>query len=258
VFRPAPGERPYPEVMNAAAIEEMAAIGPDAVLVKGDLTDSGLRHEYERFREFYEGAFGERLHHIRGNHDSYHRQDIQCDNTRRIDLPGVTLVTLDTTVDGAAGGTVYDADLEWLDAQAAEATQPVLVFGHHHVFDPSRARPPGEYFGIQPDASEKLIGLAARREAIHGYFSGHTHRNRVRYLPQTGDMPWAEVGCVKDFPGNWAEYRVYSGGILQITHRISSPEALLWSEKTRQMFDGTYADYAFGALADRCFVVSRY
>lgn len=257
VFRSAPGDSPYPEIMNAGAIEEIRGIDPALVIAKGDLTDSGLPNEYERFKAFYAEAFGERLHHIRGNHDSYHHQHIQCENTRAIDLAGVTVVTLDTTRDGAAGGTLYDDDLDWLDALAAEATQPVLVFGHHHIWDPSRPRPEGEYFGIQPDESIRLVDLVARRPSIRGYFSGHTHRNRVRRFHGTGDVPWVEVGCVKDFPGNWAEYQVYSGGILQIVHRISTPAALDWTEKTRRMFNGTYGDYAAGRLEDRCFVVAH-
>ena len=29
-----------------------------------------------------------------------------------------------------------------------------------------------------------------------------------------------EVACVKDYPGAWAEYRVYDGGYTQIVRRI--------------------------------------
>lgn len=258
VFSVAEGETPYPEVMNRAAIEEMRAIDPDRVIVKGDLTNAGLPEEYARFLEFYGGAFGDRLHHIRGNHDAYDNETIQCENRKRIDLDGVTLITLDTVRPGSSGGTVYAEDLAWLDAIACEATQPILVFGHHHIWNPATPYRSEDYFGIQPDESEQFIALVARRPAIRGYFSGHTHRNRVRYLPETGDVPWVEVGCVKDFPGNWAEYRVCERGIVQVTHRISAPDALAWSEKTRAMFDGSYFDYAFGSLADRCFVVTRF
>lgn len=257
VFSVGPDETPYPEVMNAAAIAEIAALAPDQVLVKGDLTNGGTLAEYQRFLDFYGGAFGDRLHHIRGNHDAYHSEEIRCENRKRIDLPGVVLATIDTVRPASAGGTVYDEDLEWLDALAADATHPVLVFGHHHVWDPATSYRSEDYFGIQPGESEKLIDLVARRPAIRGYFAGHTHRNRVRYFPQTGAVPWVEVGCVKDFPGNWAEYQVCEQGILQITHRISSPAALAWSEQTRRMFNGTYCDYAFGQLSDRCYVVTR-
>ena len=36
---------------------------------------------------------------------------------------------------------------------------------------------------------------------------------------------------MKDFPGSWAEYRVFEGGILQVHRRLSSSAALAWSEK---------------------------
>jgi hypothetical protein len=60
---------------------------------------------------------------------------------------------------------------------------------------------------------------------------------------------------VKDYPGTWAEYRVFDGGVLQVHRRISTPEALAWTEQTRQMFAGVYAEYAFGALDERCFAM---
>ena len=63
------------------------------------------------------------------------------------------------------------------------------------------------------------------------------------------------MACVKDFPGSWAEYRIYDGLVLQIHRRISTPDALEWSERTRGMFAGTYPRYAFGRLSDRCFAM---
>ena len=41
ILRSEPGEPPYPEVMNGAVIDEMVALDPDAVVVKGDLTNVG-------------------------------------------------------------------------------------------------------------------------------------------------------------------------------------------------------------------------
>jgi hypothetical protein len=69
-------------------------------------------------------------------------------------------------------------------------------------------------------------------------------------------VPSIEVGCVKDFPGTWAEYRVYEGGITQVVHRMSSPEALRWSDRCRHLmsdFGFDYEKYALGNLEDRCF-----
>ena len=41
IQRVAPGADPYPEVMNHAAVAEMAAIDPAVVIVKGDLSADG-------------------------------------------------------------------------------------------------------------------------------------------------------------------------------------------------------------------------
>jgi predicted phosphodiesterase len=255
VFTTAPGDDPYPEVMNRAAIAEMAAIDPAVVIVKGDLTCNGTEDEYAAFLAAYEPAFGDRLVHVRGNHDAYHGATYAATPVQRIDLPGVTLAVIDTTEPLHTPGRVTAEQAEWLDDLAASADRPVLVFGHHHPWSPDSAERPDTYFGILPDSAERLVDVVARRPGILGYFAGHTHRNRVRRFSSTGDRPWAEVACVKDYPGTWAEYRVFEGGVLQVHRRISSPAALAWTEKTREMYAGTYAGYALGALSDRCFAM---
>ncbi|HEX6235850.1 MAG TPA: metallophosphoesterase [Acidimicrobiales bacterium] len=255
IYTSAPGEEPYPQLMNRCAIAEMRALDPDVVVVKGDLTSMGTRAEYQAFLDAYGPAFGERLVHVRGNHDAYHGETFAADAPRAVDLPGVTLAVIDTSIPGRASGGVSADTLEWLDQLAAEADRPVLVLGHHHPWDPGSATRPEAYFGINPDDSERLVEVVARRPSIAGYFAGHTHRNRVRRFAATGDVPWVEVACVKDFPGAWAEYRVHEGGVLQVFRRISQPEALAWSEKTRDLYGGLYDQYAFGRLVDRCFPI---
>jgi 3',5'-cyclic-AMP phosphodiesterase len=256
IYTAAPGDDPYPEVMNRGAIADIKAIAPDAVVVKGDLTSMGTRAEYQMFLNAYGPAFGERLVHVRGNHDAYYGEDFASHAPLLVTLPGVTLAVIDTSVPGKASGGVSAETLEWLDQTAAEADRPVLLFGHHHAWNPDSPERPEAYFGINPDDSEQLVAVVARRPRIVGYFAGHTHRNRVRRFPATGDVPWVEVACVKDFPGAWAEYRVYEGGILQVFRRISAPDALAWSHKTRDMYGGLYEMYAFGAIEDRCFPIA--
>jgi predicted phosphodiesterase len=252
-FSSEPGEPPYPETMNGAAIEEIQAIDADAVIVKGDLTNDGLEGEYRDFLRFYGEAFGDRMHHIRGNHDAYRGQTYAPEDHFVVEVPGAHLAVLDTTVPFAPNGGVEPDQLEWLDDLADRADRPVLVFGHHHPWAPGSKTRSETYFGINPDDSEALVAVAARRPAIAGYFAGHTHRNRVRRFADTGPMPWVEVACVKDFPGAWAEYRIFEGGVLQVVHRIRRADALVWTERTRGMFGGLYPDYAFGTIEDRCF-----
>ncbi|MCU0309864.1 MAG: metallophosphoesterase [Acidimicrobiales bacterium] len=250
------GAEPYPETMNRGAIHEIEQIAPDAVIVKGDLTSDGTQEQYHDFLDFYGEAFGDLLTHVRGNHESYGGGDLAAIPTQRVDLPGVTVALLDTSMAGHAGGRVTGEQLAWLHDLAAEADRPVLLMGHHHVWSPDSSTRADTYFGIDPDSSERLIEVVAAHRAIRGYFAGHTHRNRVRHISISREIPWVEVASVKDFPGAWAEYRVYEGGILQVFHRISTPEALVWTEQTRGMFGGMYFGYAFGELGDRCFAMS--
>ncbi|MBS1847780.1 MAG: metallophosphoesterase [Actinobacteria bacterium] len=255
VLRSEPGAEPYPELMNRCAVAEIDAIGPDAVIAKGDLTSKGTVEEYERFLAVYGTAFGDRLHHVRGNHDACHGGRFAAFPHQRIDLPGVTIALIDTAVEEAANGRVDHEVLEWLDAVAADADRPVLVMGHHHCWSPDRDIRDQSYFGINPADSIELVDVVRRRPVIHGYFAGHTHRNRRQAFSATGSVPWVEVASVKEFPGTWAEYRVYDGGICQIHHRISDPAALAWTNRTRAMYVGLYTGYAFGKLEDRCFAI---
>jgi predicted phosphodiesterase len=238
--------------MNAGAIAEISSIDPAVVVVKGDLTAAGRPEEFAAFRGAY-GVFGDRLHVVRGNHDAYEGQD-EYAGDHLVDLPGVRLLLLDTTIPYQTTGRITGDQIEWVDTHAAESDRPVLVLGHHQNWV-SGNRDPG-YFGINPHDSEALIAVVARRRQVLGYFAGHTHRNRVRTRPEAPGAVFAEVGCVKDFPGSWAEYRVFEGGILQVHHRISTPEALAWSEQCRHLyrdFGVDYVAYAQASVADRCF-----
>jgi predicted phosphodiesterase len=247
-----PGEEPYPNVMNAGAIAEIEALDPDAVVVKGDLTDRGSEEEYQAFLDAYT-QLGPRMHHIRGNHDAMISDQIAVNAPCTIELPGVALAVIDTVRPGTEHGRITGEQLEWLDDVASASTTPVLVFGHHHPWDPSSTERNDHYFGINPDDSDALCAVIARNDSIGGYFAGHTHRNRVRRFDAARGVPIVEIACVKDYPGAWAEYRVYEGGYTQLVRRISTPAAMAWTEQTRAMFAGLYRDYALGKQSDRGF-----
>jgi len=257
VFSAEPGDDPYPDVMNRGAVAEIEAFDPDVVLVKGDLTSNGTQQEYDAFRAAY-APLDERLHVIRGNHESYHAvgdTSFGLPRTVEVELDGVRLAMLDTSLLGKATGGLAADQIEWLDELCARSDRPVLVFGHHQVWNLDDGVRTSSYFGIDPESSEALVAVAARRPSFTAYFAGHTHRSRVRRFQAAPEVPWVEVACVKDYPGAWAEYRVHEQGVLQVLRRISTHEALVWTEKTRHMYDGGYAQYALGSLADRCFLV---
>jgi len=250
-----PGDPPYPVVMNRAAAAEMAAVEPDAVVVKGDVCSRGTAEEVAAFEACYRPLFGDRLHLVPGNHDVAGPEVLLPGGPRSLDVPGARFALLDTTIAGRASGTVGPDQLDWLDdacAAAGDDGRAVVVAGHHHAYDPGAGPPDGEYFGIDPAASARLAAVIARRPAVVAVLAGHTHRNRVRRFAVTGGLPWIEVAAVKDFPGTWAEYRVFDGGVLQVHRRIAEPAAVAWSERCRALYFGLYPDYALGTLGDRC------
>jgi 3',5'-cyclic-AMP phosphodiesterase len=254
VERSDPGDPPYPETMNRAAVTEIEQIAPAAVIVKGDLSVDGQPHEWAAFEQCYRGPFADKLFVVRGNHDAYHGQTSYAGD-QWIPLPGVAVALLDTTIPTQTTGWLTTEQLDWLDAQAESSTVPVIAMGHHQQFTGSNRTP--DYFGLNPDASDALTDVIGRRSSVVAYTAGHTHRHRRRVLPN--GVPSIEIGCVKDFPGTWAEYRVYEGGITQVVHRMSSPAALRWSERCRHLYRDygvDYETYALGSLSDRCFNIS--
>ena len=253
IERVADGETPYAETMNRGATAEIAAIDPAAVIVKGDLSQDGQPEEWQAFEACYRGAFGDRLFVVRGNHDAYHGQT-SYSGDQLIVLPGVAVALIDTVIPYGTTGRVTAEQLEWLDAHAAAADRPVLLMGHHQQWIAGvSGKRSSEYFGLDPDSSDALDEVVSRRPTILAYTAGHTHRHRIRRM--ACGVPTIEIGCVKDFPGTWAEYRVFEGGIMQVVHRVSNPEALHWSERCRHLyrdFGIDYETYALGALEDRC------
>ncbi len=251
--RAEPGEDPYPVTMNRRAVTEITQYAPDAVVAKGDLTTLGSDEEYQTFLDTYSG-FGSDLHHVRGNHDAMQDPTLALQGAPyAVDVNGVTLAVIDTVRPTRAGGQVTRDQLGWLDALARETSGPVLVFGHHQIWDLRAPERSTDYFGIDPDSSEAFVEVVARRDNIVGYFAGHTHRHRVRRFAETGSVPFVEIGAVKEYMGVWAEYRVHEGGYVQTVHRLRSPEALSWSERTRFLYGGLYPAYSRGLLAHRSF-----
>ncbi len=261
MLRDPDGALPHADLMNRAVVADISLIdehtgfAADLVIAKGDLTDNGTATQFDSFMNLYGTAFDSRLRWMRGNHDRKNGSVITGPRVDSVDLDGVTLALLDTSVDDSDSGTLLPDQIEWLDELASRADRPVLVFGHHHPAAPGAHAPGDYYFGIDPEASSALVEVIARRTAIAGYFAGHTHRNRTRYFAETGPVPYVEVACVKDFPGSWAEYRVFEGGILQVHRRATGAEALAWSEATRVLYGGLYPEYALGSPSDRCFSI---
>ena len=173
--------------------------------------------------------------------------------------PACSLAVIDTSLDGRAPAACRPRRSTWLDDLAASGDgPPILRVRPPPRVEPRVGQPPRQLLRHQP-RRQRAAGRAGRpaAPASAGYFAGHTHRNRVRRFGlDRATCRGSRSRRSRSSPGSWAEYRVYEGGILQIHRRISSPEALEWTEKTRHLYADTYFDYSFGELGDRCFAIA--
>ena len=248
VLSSAPGEPPYPEMMNGAVVDEMLALDPDVVVVKGDLTDTGKAEEYEAFLACY-GRLGARMHHVRGNHDAIRDPELaRQDAPYAVALDGVTLAVLDTVVPGWVGGALAADQRGWLDDLAADTPDPVLVFAHHPAFnhDPNYG-----LAGRRPRGAPRRCSPAARTSSATS--PGTPTRTASLATLAVATSRASRSRAPRTIRAAWAEYRVYEGGYTQVMRRVAAPAARDWSERARHMIQGIYRDLVLGAIDDRCF-----
>lgn len=261
-------EVPYWHFMNHDAIDEINAAKVDLALIKGDIADRGLRHQFEAAAAAF--ARFEMPHHaFLGNHDHYGRllgEEVdgyallgQPPAPRTLSLAGWRLVLCESTEPGEHHGVFPEERLAWLAAaleESRERREPTLVFMHHHPVPPEHADTYPNTIGLVPEHSLRLYELIGRHPQVRAVIVGHTHRNRVRRHRSSGATPYVEVNCTKDYPGGWAHYRLFEdGSFRQEVRRTATPRALAHSTRCRELFKGFYRLFALGELRDRSFVV---
>ena len=245
---------------TSAASADAVRWGAELMVVKGDLTENGLRSEWDEVLPLLRSV-AVPLEICPGNHDTRASAEVGprdalaaaglpcADPVSVRDLPGVRVVTVDSTVPGRSPGSVRRALPDLLDALAG-TDLPALVC-IHHPFEPLPA--PSQYpVGIPWPESRRALAAIRRSKRDVLVTTGHTHRNRrLRF----GPLVQAEVAAVKDYPGVWAGYAVHEGGIRQVVRRLTTPETMAWTEASRRAFAGAWRAYAPGRARHRSFVV---
>jgi 3',5'-cyclic-AMP phosphodiesterase len=258
--RPRPrGLAPYAVRCAVAAIGEAEAWGAETLVVKGDLTREAEPEEAETIADILEDT-PLSVQVTLGNHDVRGPADVAAvvssrgipasSEARAVDLPGLRLVLGHSPVRGLHGGRLERTHLRELAELAGSAPGPVALVVHH---PPQRRRLPTHYPPSLSwaDTSVLIDSLsAATSEAV--VLSGHSHRNR-RY--RVGNLTVAEVGSTKDYPGQWAGYAVYEGGIRQVVMRTAAADVIAWTEMTGLALGGLWAWWSRGSLADRCWTL---
>lgn len=251
-------EIPHPLRCGRAAIDELLAWGAQRLVIKGDLVDSGRPEQWDAARDLLAGvAIPVDL--ISGNHDNSHPRGVDPfveaervglrlhTGVTSIDVDGLRLVLMDSTVPGVDIGRWHHLMDDAVDAVGGAAGPAMLIVHHHPMPLPIPTFLPR---GISSLSARGFIRTLARANPDLIGTSGHTHRNRRRDIC---GVPWTEVGSTKDYPGGWAGYAVHEGGIRQVVRRIERRDCLEWLERTKGVAFGGWGLWAPGTLEDRCF-----
>ncbi|MEO0751265.1 MAG: phosphodiesterase [Pseudomonadota bacterium] len=172
----------------AATVETIAAckdrIGAiDLVVVTGDLTDHGTPDEFSEFQRLMVPLDLPMIA-VPGNHDTRETMRAAFKTLPwmpsegpiniRVDLEDVTILALDTLVEGAPYGALSQTTLDWLRKMMAHADEtPVLLAMHHPPVASGIALMDRQ--GLRN--SEELAAILSGCETQCRIVAGHLHRN---------------------------------------------------------------------------------
>ena len=186
-----PGSLAYGRVDTAAALERcVAALNeflprPDFVVISGDLADTPTVEEYE-YLKLLLAPLQLPFAGIPGNHDSremmraafplFPYASASGPLDQRVEIGGLDLVLLDSSVHGKPHGELEAASLQWLEATLASAPQrPALLFLHHPPF----------VTGIWHMDRQNLLNAAELADVVKRHpraqriATGHVHRGAL-------------------------------------------------------------------------------
>jgi hypothetical protein len=251
---------PHPTRCARSALDDLAAWGAERLVLKGDLTQKSQPGEWRTLGALL-AEVALPVDTLAGNHDEHlvpgslgatvgaHLAAVALrTGVEHLDLPGIRLVFVDTTVPPSDRGRLPAPRAAEAVARIREAPGPVVVLMHHYLRTSSV--PWFLPLGVPPRQAGPFLQAVAAANPATLITSGHSHRHRRR---AAGPVVVTEVGSPKDYPGTWAGYVVHEGGIRQVVRRVSSPDCLEWLERTRAAAFGTWGRWSPGHLDDRCF-----
>jgi len=247
---------PYPARCLRAALAEAKLWGAQRVIGKGDLTDEGTEEEFEWFAAILKAAdIPADL--LLGNHDVtlpevdgaaiLRRRGLSvATETTAVDVPGLRIILLPSTK-GAHDAQWKESDRAQALVLAAESDRPVFVATHHYAQRWNRANTMP--VGVKRSESKPFLDELDRVAPGSVLAAGHTHRHHRRHHRS---LLLTEIGSTKDYPGVWAGYVVYEGGITQTVRRVEDPACRVWTDRTGNAIGGIWRLWSPGIRSHRC------
>src|SRR5215471_5686240 len=157
------------------AIVETNELGPDVVVISGDLTSNGFKEEYAMAREYVDGIECPNLVVIPGNHDSrnvgyVHFEELFGERRSVLRVNGVTIVAIDSTEPDLDNGQIGRGRYGWIEEQFADPADLRVFVLHHHLLPIPGT---GRERNIVTDAGDALEWL--QRAGVDLVLSGHKH-----------------------------------------------------------------------------------
>jgi Icc protein len=183
-----PGQLAYGRVDTAKALERCVAAlnafrpAPDFVVISGDLADTPVREEYDYLMRLL-APLKLPFAGIPGNHDGRDMMRAAFPDAayafssgplnQMIDVAGLDLVLLDSSVPGKPHGELDAPTLQWIDTTLNSSTdRPALVFLHHPPFAAGIWHMDSQNLRNAAD----LAAIIRRHKRAQLVATGHIHR----------------------------------------------------------------------------------
>jgi Icc protein len=183
-----PGLLAYGRVDTARALERCVATlnefepRPDFVVISGDLADTPTAEEYQHLKRLV-ASLELPFAGIPGNHDSRELMRAAFPSAlyafasgplnRKIEVAGLDLLLLDSTVPQKPHGELDEPTLQWLEAElASSSVRPALLFLHHPPFKA------GIWHMDRQNLlnADRLASIVRQHSRVRLIATGHVHR----------------------------------------------------------------------------------
>ena len=172
------------EAALVLALERLARLdpAPRALVFTGDLADKAEPAAYARLREIVEpaaAAMGAEVVWVMGNHDeraaysaALYGEASDAAQDRVVEVDGLRIVALDSSVPGYHHGELGDDQLEWLADVLATPAEHGTIVAMHHPPVPTPMIPAAELIEL---ADQHRLADVLRGTDVRTILAGHLH-----------------------------------------------------------------------------------